>query len=99
MGGWQAFVAKSLTVQSVRDDILLEPWVWFAVRISLKEIATHWPSQTNSMYANSHLLKSDVSGQKAQIYYVTVNITQQIPLYGHPAIIGSLRMNEWRRRT
>lgn len=43
---------------------LLESWVLFVARASLKEFAIHCLPQTNSVYNGTRLLKLDVSGLK-----------------------------------
>lgn len=72
---------------------------------------THWLSQTkrimcmtytlvvpdndNRVYVSTRLLKSDVSGWKALMQLVTVNVAQWILFSGlHSANAGTLRMNK-----
>lgn len=37
---------KSILGQFAKDDVLLESWVKFAVRVGLREPATSWSSHT-----------------------------------------------------
>lgn len=62
-------VAKWITDQPVKGDVILESWVQFAAQISFNEFARYWSSQMNSVCDINiiHLLKLDVSGRKAHI--------------------------------
>lgn len=46
MGCWWMSVMKPIATPSVKDNELLESWVQFTVRESLKELAMHWLFQT-----------------------------------------------------
>lgn len=61
--GWWVSVSKSITAQSVKDDMLLESGVQFELRASFKEHPTCGLSQTNCVYDIASLLKSNVSGR------------------------------------
>lgn len=45
---------KSITAQSVRDNILLKSWVQLAAWACLKELSACWSTQTNSVYDSTH---------------------------------------------
>lgn len=61
-------MAKLITAQSDKHDILLEPLeVHLQHGAILKEFAASWSSQTNNIYDSTHLLKLDVSGRKVNV--------------------------------
>lgn len=64
---------KSIAAQSVSDVVVLPSWARFSGRTSFKEFVTRWSSQTDIVFDNAGLLKSNVSGRGAQIQQVIVN--------------------------
>lgn len=62
---WWVPVAKSISVQYVKDDMLLQSWVQFVALASLKDFATPLAISDNSVNDSAPLLSLDVSGQKA----------------------------------
>lgn len=70
--------AISLTAQFVKGDILLESWLPFVQRASLKESATRRSSYTNSVCGSARLLKSGVSVLKTLIQQVIVNTIDSV---------------------
>lgn len=59
-------VAKSIMVQPINENILLESWMQFAGKTSLKEFTACGSSQIHIMYDGAGLLEIDVWGLKAQ---------------------------------
>lgn len=51
-----ASLVRPTTAQSVKQDELLESWVVIAATTSLKELATHWSSQSNNVYESARLV-------------------------------------------
>lgn len=61
-GGCWVSVARLVTAQSVKGDILVQSWVRFAAQTKFEEICNVWVVPNNSAVCNSgRLLKSDVS--------------------------------------
>lgn len=55
-----AFEAKSITLQTVKDVVLLQSWVQYAGQRSLKELYT-LAAQDNNVHCIAYLLKQDES--------------------------------------
>lgn len=90
-GGWWAFVAKSITAQSIKDEILVQFLFQFSAQTSQKKNILFIPD--NSVYNNARLQKSDVSGPKRQIEHAN---TRQCIFFSRLCIVSavSLRINK-----